>query len=507
MMSRIRINIVANTVGRGWSLLLGVAILPLYVRFLGAESYGLVGLYATIAVVCSLFDAGISASLGRELARVSAEELPGKARAELMRTAETLYFGIGLGLGTAVSLAAPLIVTKWLNLETIDSQQATRAVRLMGLLLVFQWATGLYLGALSALQKQVESNVITSVATSIRAVGSVLVLWKISPTIVAFYWWQVAATAAYLLVSREAVWRINSMQRPQASFRWSVAHRVRRFAAGITLLSFVSVASSQLDKIVLTRLVSLESFGYYSFAASIAGAVTFFGQPVLTALYPAMIEAFTRRESVRLTSLFHRGAQLVSVTTFAPAAVLCAFSAVVLRLWARTPSTAVHASTLVSACLVGAALNSAAVMPYNLTLAAGRVRPAMIAAAGGVIVSGITLIALGNRLGALAGAIATALAAFVGLAVYAWTAVRELLPGETRSWLFTDIFVPLAVAGAVASLVRASSRSAGSLQGQSVALLAASMLTLLCVALLTPVARHELALRARTLCSFGQVNG
>jgi O-antigen/teichoic acid export membrane protein len=500
-MSRIRRNIVANTLGRGWSMFLGVALLPLYVRFLGAEAYGLVGLYGTISVICSLFDVGISASLGRELARASVEDEPGKQTAELVRTAEVLYFGIGLLLGGLVAISAPVIVTKWLNVRALAVEDATQAVRLMGLFLVFQWSTGLYLAGLAGLQRQVELNVISSIGTTLRAGGSVIVLWKISPSIVAFYWWQVVATVVYLLASRETLWRAPGISRHQAAFKWSVTRSVRAFAAGVTLLSLVSVIASQLDKIVLTRLVPLESFGYYSFATAVAAAATFFGQPVLAATYPPMIEAFARGDDDRLTNLFHRAAQLVSVAIFAPAAVLCAFAPVVLRLWARDPVTAARASDLVSACLIGAALNGAAVMPYNLTLAAGRVRPAMLAAGTGALVYGSVLALLAPRMGVMAGAIGGALVNFAGLLVYARFAVSRILPGQAWRWLTADLFLPCAVAALVAALVRAASPPSLSLDGQMAGLLLASFATPICAALVTPAARQELLLRIQRLRS------
>jgi O-antigen/teichoic acid export membrane protein len=499
-MSRIRRNVIANALGRGLSILLGVGILPLYVRFLGPEAYGLVGLYGTIAVICSLFDVGISASLGRELARVSAGERAGKDTAELVRTAEVLYFGIGLVLGGLVALGAPWIVTKWLNLKHMSPGEAITAVRLMGLFLVFQWSTGLYLAGLSGLQRQVETNLIMSAATIVRAGGSVIVLWKVSSSVVAFYVWQVIATAAYVLVSREALWRARETSRREAKFAWSVVRSVRGFAGGITLLSFVSVGASQLDKVVLSKLVPLESFGYYSFATSVASAVTLFGQPVLGAIYPAMVEAFARRDDERLTRLFHEAAQLVSVAILAPAAVLCAFSPVVLRLWAGA-STAAHASSLVSVCVIGAALNGVATMPYNLTLAAGRLRPAMLAATGGIIVYAAALVLFAPRYGVMAGAIGSALVSLTVLGVYAALTVAPLLPKQSWRWLGIDLLAPMFAATVASTLLRIATSTFSSHHQPAGSLLLAALATLVCTALATPTSRRELAVRIQSLRS------
>jgi O-antigen/teichoic acid export membrane protein len=496
-MNRIRRNIVANTLGRGWSTFLGVAVLPLYLRLLGAEAYGLVGLYTTIAVFCSLCDAGISASLGRELARANAEPDSGKYIADVVRTAEVLYLAIGLALGALISLGAPLIVTHWLNLRELKPAVAIRAVELMGVFFVFQWPTGLYLGGLAGLQKQVEGNVVSSIAASVRTIGTVVVLWWTSATITTFYVWQVIAAVGYFFAAREALLRAPELKRSEGAFRWSIVHKVRAFAGGLTLLSFLAVLVSQLDKIVLMRLVSLQAFGYYTFATSIAAATTFFSQPVLAATYPAMIAAHAGGDDRRLADLFHRGAQLVSVAIFAPAAVMFAFAPVVLRLWARDPATAANASVLISACLVGASLNSTAVMPYNLTLAAGRVGPTLVAGCAGLIVYAATLALFAPTLGVIAGAIGGALVNAIGLVIYAELAVNPLLPGHGWRWMRDDILVPLLAAAFIAVAVRCAASSRTSLAVQAAGLLLASGCTLAGAALATRTCRVEIAHRLR----------
>ncbi|MDE2320337.1 MAG: hypothetical protein KGL31_00215 [candidate division NC10 bacterium] len=43
-------NIVANTLGKGWSMLMGLVFVPLYIKFLGMEAYGLIGFFATLQI-------------------------------------------------------------------------------------------------------------------------------------------------------------------------------------------------------------------------------------------------------------------------------------------------------------------------------------------------------------------------------------------------------------------------------------------------------------------------
>src|SRR5207249_8225559 len=64
------------------------------------------------------------------------------------------------------------------------------AVRLMAVGLLVQFPVAFYNGCLIGLQRQVKLSVINSVSATLRAVGAVLVLWLVSPTIQSFFAWQ-----------------------------------------------------------------------------------------------------------------------------------------------------------------------------------------------------------------------------------------------------------------------------------------------------------------------------
>jgi len=56
MVTLLKRNTIANLVGSNWPVWLGIVFVPLYIKFMGIESYGLVGLFATVT---SLFSSSI----------------------------------------------------------------------------------------------------------------------------------------------------------------------------------------------------------------------------------------------------------------------------------------------------------------------------------------------------------------------------------------------------------------------------------------------------------------
>jgi len=54
----IRRNILANMIARAWGVISVYLFVPLYLRFLGIEAYGIVGFYSTLLAVLAFADMG-----------------------------------------------------------------------------------------------------------------------------------------------------------------------------------------------------------------------------------------------------------------------------------------------------------------------------------------------------------------------------------------------------------------------------------------------------------------
>jgi O-antigen/teichoic acid export membrane protein len=65
----LRRNVAANYLGQGWTALMGLAFIPVYIRYLGIEAWGLVGFMAIMQAWLALLDMGLAPTLGREMAR------------------------------------------------------------------------------------------------------------------------------------------------------------------------------------------------------------------------------------------------------------------------------------------------------------------------------------------------------------------------------------------------------------------------------------------------------
>ena len=265
--SRVEINVVANLFGTGASVLIGLAFVPIYLRLLGVEAYGLIGFYTALLATLQILDLGLSPTVNRELARLSA--VPGQAGSarDLVRTLEIPYWILGVAVGAIMALAAPTIALNWLQVASLPIATVQSAVVVMGVVFVLQWPTSLYQGGLQGLQRQPLVNAVNVTLALIRNIGAVLVLTYVSTSIVAFFRWQVLASGAHVLILMLALWSRLPKSAHRPAFKIGELRRIWRFAAGMSVITLTGIILIQIDKIVLSRQLNLPEFGYYALAA------------------------------------------------------------------------------------------------------------------------------------------------------------------------------------------------------------------------------------------------
>jgi O-antigen/teichoic acid export membrane protein len=451
----VRHNIIANFAGRACSALMSLAFLPLYIRFLGIESYGLIGVFISVTALVSVFDMGLSTTLNRKLASLS--EIPGSEQGarDLVRTFELIYWGTGILLGAAIALLAPLIAGDWLSAQTMTTRAVDQAILIMGLVVALQWPNALYSGGLMGLQRQVLLNVIRAVAATLQAGGAVLVLWLVSPTILAYFLWQVVIVALHTAVVAAWLWKsLPGVGVPV--FRSTLLASNWRFAGGVAGITLFTTALTQIDKVLLSKLLTLEAFGYYALAGAIAGALNYISSAIFSALFPRLTQAVSGGNATEIMSLYHRGSQLMAALVSPVWIYMVLFSEEILTLWFGDIPTVAAIHLLVSLLATGTALNALVTLPYALQLAHGWTALSFYKNAISLAIFVPLLLWLIPRYGTVGAALA-----WIGLnAGYFLLEVplmhRRLLKNSMSSWYLMDVGLPVLLCLGVGLAARVS---------------------------------------------------
>ncbi len=172
----LRVNLVANYVGQGWTAIANIAFIPLYIHYLGVQAYGLIGVFAIILSVASLLDGGLTPTLNRELAAYSAGGHSVQYVRDLLRTIN-LVCAAGFVLVTLVGLtAAPALAAHWIGDRSLSSSTVVQSLFLMILMAALRIVEGVQRGALLGLHRHVLLNLLSVATVTLRAGGVVVPL-------------------------------------------------------------------------------------------------------------------------------------------------------------------------------------------------------------------------------------------------------------------------------------------------------------------------------------------
>src|SRR3954463_8157357 len=224
------------------------------------ETYELVGFLATLLSLFSIIDFGLGAAFSREVARLSAVAGNEQEQRDLLATFNVIYWILAVLIGAAIWPLAPLIATKWVHASRLSTGTIIMAVRLMGAAIALQFPTGLYQGGLLGLQRQVEYNVILVAMTTVRGLGAMIVLWYISPTIEAFFIWQVVLTCLTVAANWIALDRAVPRGGAPARVRLTLIAGVWGYAAGWAGNTVGIAIAQQTDKVIVSKMLPLEQF-------------------------------------------------------------------------------------------------------------------------------------------------------------------------------------------------------------------------------------------------------
>lgn len=447
-------NIWANLLGNGWVALTNFAFIPLYIHFLGIEAYGLIGIFATLQAVFGILDMGLGGTLNREMARLSVlPEEPQKLR-NLLRTLEVAYWGVAVLIAIATFALAPLIAHHWVHAEHLSPGLVQQTIMIMGLALAFQCPYTLYSGGLLGLQRQVRLNGILVGIATLRSIAIVTILWLVSPTIQAFFICQIAISGLQTFLVHKALWGSLSTTGRKAAFTKELFHDIWRFAAGLSGITIMAVILTQMDKIILSKLVTLEKFAYYTLASAVAMSLYRLSSPVFSATYPRLTQLVALEEQEELKQFYHRTCQLMSVFIIPIAVIGALFAPELLLLWTRNPGIVANTHTILSLLIIGTALNGLMQIPYALQLAYGWTRLAFYSNVAATIILVPLIFFMTWRYGMVGTATVWVLLNSGYVLIVIQITHRYLLRGELWRWYLEDIGLPLVATLLVAGLGR-----------------------------------------------------
>jgi O-antigen/teichoic acid export membrane protein len=366
--SRLARNSIFNLIGQGVPLLAAFIAIPLLIRGLGTDRFGVLTLAWMVIGYFSLFDLG----LGRALTQVVAETLTDRQDTQappVVWTAIVMMFVLGL-LGTlVVSVISPWLVHSGLKIPEPLQVETLHSLYLLAAAIPLVVVTTGLVGILSAFQR---FGMINAIRTPMGIFGF------LAPLAILPYSQDLFMVTAALVIARllafgafvMACWQLMPPPRSEFGLHLVDLRRLFHFGVWTTVTNLISPLMVYLDRFVIGATVSVAAVAYYATPFEMVTKLLIVPGAILGVIFPAFATSHQHNHD-RLVQLFVRTTKYIALILFPVLLVITTFAYEGLRWWLGDEFA--RYSTPVLQCLaIGVFVNGLAQVFATLVQGIGR---------------------------------------------------------------------------------------------------------------------------------------
>ena len=438
------VNLLGNLFGKAWIAIFSLAFVPLFMSLLGSEAYGLIGVYISIFTIVNVLDFGISTALNRSLAITNLESPASiKFSFDTLKTFESIYLLIGIVVGVGIYVSAPLFANHWLEADEFSPAQVTEVVQLMAIVIFFQWPSTLYASGLLGAGRQLEMNLIKGVHATLQWGGTLAVLYLAESNIQTYFYCQMVINIVSSIWMRRCLWQTlqSNCQGYRPRFSKQALKESKGFIAGLGFYSIVFVFISQSDRFFVSKLLPLDSLGYYMISLHIASTMMYIGVPLYHTIFPKISKMVSDKDPA-LPKFYKTCTQLLGAMTIPACIAVSYFSYELTFVWSQNVELATKTFQVSSIAIIGSTIFAFTFLPQALLLSEKRVLPLNVFNGIAFIVLPIAQYFLVTRYKLMGGIIS--MFGYFCCWHLALTPIahRRLLQTWPISWLVYDISIP-----------------------------------------------------------------
>jgi O-antigen/teichoic acid export membrane protein len=366
--TRIAKNVGSGLLAQVWSVLLGLVALPILVRGLGPDRYGLLALCLAIIGFASIADLGV----GRAASKYLAEDFEKREHSRIQKhvsTALTVCTLMGLA-GTLILVSmSSIFVQRIFRVPPAMEAEAKAAICIMALGLLPVLLRILFDGVLAGHHRiallsagNTISNTLKAALSIAAIVGGYSLLAVVLANVVVSY---LHAIGLWLYVRR--YW--NDEFKIRLGWDTQIARQLLSLGIGSSISFIIGwVMFLYLDRFLIASFLAVSLVGYYSAAFDVASKQWYVAFSVAQAFFPE----FSGKAVSSTRDLQRRYLQankVVAVGASGLAMLLLVFGREFLTYWI-SPDFGVRAGSVMVLLSLALMLSSYVVIPYNTIIAA-----------------------------------------------------------------------------------------------------------------------------------------
>lgn len=367
-------NVIFNYISQFYSVLVGILIMPFYLQELGAEAFGLIGFLSLLLAWLQLLDLGMTPSLGREVSRLKHKPENYHELRTVVRSLETVFIIIALVIVCAIFLSSNWIATEWLTVTHLDLKDVSICIEIMAFMVGFRWISALYKSGVYAFEQQVWASTIDLVFVTLRFPIALAVIIISDGNLILYFSYQLILAAAECIVYIAKLSTLMPACEERVKFSKVSLARIAPFALAIGYTAGIWVLITQLDKLLLSKILPLSEYGYFTLIATLAGGIMLLSGPVGKAVLPRMTALLSEGREQEMLAVYLKGTRIVTASIAPIVFVISLYSTEVVYIWTGSREASEWVGPILPIYVLGYGLLTIGAFQYYLQYAHGKLK-------------------------------------------------------------------------------------------------------------------------------------
>lgn len=361
-------------------MLISIAMVPLYLHYMGTEAYGLVGFFTMLQAWFQLLDMGLTPTMARETARFNGGATDAHSLRRLLHALEVIFVGVAFVAAVAIIANADFFAADWLKVKNLPLEKVQYAIMLMAVIIALRLVCGLYRATVTGFEKLVWLSTFNIAIATLKFVLVIPFFIFVSTDFVHFFCYQLGvAVVEFSILFIQAYRFLPAVKNEHAApWQWGPLLKVLKFSFSVAFTSSVWVLVTQTDKLMLSKLLALSEYAYFTLAVLVASGVTVITGPIASALMPRLSRLAAQHDEAGVVTLYRQATQLVGVVAIPASLILAVFAEKVLWAWTGDAALAANVAPILTLYVLGNGVLALGAFPYYLQFAKGDLRLHMI---------------------------------------------------------------------------------------------------------------------------------
>jgi O-antigen/teichoic acid export membrane protein len=438
-------NIFFNYIGRAYSALIGLFVLPLYLSYLTAEAFGLIGFFMIISGLLAMIEVGLSSLMTRESAKLKSSEKGLLELKSILRAVEFFFLIFSLLIFFSALFSINWIANSWINASEIDFDIVVFSLLIISILTGLKLTVSMYKGLINGYEDQVWLNIFNIWINTMKFVGGLLFVAYFSPNILHYFIYQLFIGLIEILVIINRVYLFFPRGKVWVYPTYSSIQKKIPFISAIAYSSALWIVFTQVDKLLLSYLLTLKEFGYFTLVfVLVNGMAAVISTPISDAIKPRMISLFEKNKINELILIYRSSSRLISVLSFTLFGLVAFYSYEVLYLWSGNEEAAKWGTKILFWYSLGSGMLMLSYFQFYLQFAYGNLKYHVIGSTYFGAIQIIVMIIATIKFHAIGAAIAWFWLQLIFIVVWPTFIHRKFIPGVHKNWIMQDV-IPFAV--------------------------------------------------------------